>query len=435
MRQKVVSAIVVAGSAAVGASLFAPPLLAQESALDTLRAAARSDAGNAEASLALGRALRRAGRDVEAIQELRRGANQPSGRSGDVAIKLRWETARTYVERREFSQAMAACRTVGALPRGQSAGHACAAETHLLWKRASEALLETSQALANGAQSYEAKVAEGLACELEVKEAEAEASFRQAIAWKGNAPEAHIWLGRLLLRELKHDEGISELRKAVELDPSDPQANYELALTLPPNAESEALLRKAVHDRPTYALALLKLANVEIALNNVAGARAAVDGVMKYDPHEPGSHVIAGRVALLEGHPDDAIREGQAALGLLANSASAKLVIADAYAQKNEIDLAVENYQAAYGFDHTDPTSLVRASEACLAQGRSTSARAFGEKATKEFPAWSPAWVAYGDALAGEKETALARTAYQTALRTTGPLDMVAVQRKLNALR
>jgi predicted negative regulator of RcsB-dependent stress response len=77
----------------------------------------------------------------------------------------------------------------------------------------------------------------------------------------------------------------------------------------------------------------------------------------------------------------------------------------------------------------------VRASQACHAAGRETSAKAFGDKATKEFPDWAPAWVAFGDALAANKELPQARSAYDTALRSRGPLDVAGVQSKIAALK
>jgi tetratricopeptide (TPR) repeat protein len=162
---------------------------------------------------------------------------------------------------------------------------------------------------------------------------------------------------------------------------------------------------------------------------------AAAQEALKADPSDVSSHLVMARVALAEGDLDVAIKEGQAALAIVANSGPAKLIVADAQAKKGEIDLAVEAYQAAYGFDHADPASLVHASEACHAAGRETSAKAFGEKATKEFPDWAPGWVAYGDALAGSKETPAARAAYETALKSRGPVDAAAVRAKIAALR
>jgi tetratricopeptide (TPR) repeat protein len=438
---------ILAGALAFGCAgtLVATGARGQESVMPGVRAAANAAPNDPAAALALGRALRRAGRLGEALVELRRGAALQAGPPGDTAIQLRWEAARAFVQKREVPQALASCRAVGALratpggktpiPGAAAASHACAAEAHLLWKRASEVLAEATLALEGGNKSYEAKVAEGLAHELEVKDADAEASFRQAIAWRPDGAEAHSWLGRLLVRTLKHDDGVSELRRAVALDPTSPELCYELALTLPSGPEAEGLLTTAVHERPTYALAWLHLANVQLDENKLAEARASADACIKNDPREPAAQITAGRVALAEGRFDDAVRFGQAAVGLLANSARARLLVADAYAKKGDIDLAVENYQAASGLDQGDPTPLVRASEECHRQGRDTSARAFGEKATKDFPQWAPGWVAYGDALAAEKELAAARAAYESALKASGPIDAGAVQKKLAALK
>src|SRR5277367_1416918 len=80
---------------ALAVGLAAPVARAQESVLDARRAAARATPSDAGASLQYGVALRRAGRDAEAAQELRRGAALPSGGQGDAGIMLRFELART----------------------------------------------------------------------------------------------------------------------------------------------------------------------------------------------------------------------------------------------------------------------------------------------------------------------------------------------------
>jgi tetratricopeptide (TPR) repeat protein len=403
---------------------------AQESLVDSARAASRAAPMDATLSLRYGLALRRAGHDIEAAQELRRGAGLPGG-SGETGVMLRYELARTAIARRDFWGAMSACRSLGA----GRASHACMAEAHLLWGRATEALPETALALANGNRSYEAKVAEGLAYELEVKDSDAQASFRQAIAWSPERWEAHVALGRLLVRTQKHDEGVASLRHAVELDANGPESAFELARVLLANPESAALLDRAVRERSGYSQALLRLAEVDLELGRLEPARQAAEAAIKSSPTEPAAYIVSGRVSLGEGKPDDALKAGQKALSLLSNSARAKLLIADANAAKGEIDLAIESYQAAYGLDPSDPTSMVRASVACHAAGRDTSARAFGDRATHDFPQWGPGWVALGDALAAQGEIAAAKNAYDTALKSTGPVDAGSVRTKLASLR
>ncbi len=409
--------------------------VAQESSLDGLRASAKAAPNDPNAALSLGRALRRAGHDDEAIVELRRGASLWNGRSGEVSVTLHYELARAHIAKRDFPQAMVQCKVAGGIAGGASAGHACAAEAHLLWKRASEAHFETAAALAANAKSYEAKVAEARALELELKEGPAETLLRDAIALKPDTVDAHVELGHLLLAMGKGDAALVALKQAVLVDPLSPEASYELSRALPPGREAVAALEKALHERPAYAAAVYHLAEVQIDAGRVADARKSATLALRLDPQDATMHVIAGRVSLAEGKPDDAMTEAKAALGILANLASAKLLIADAWAKKGEIDLAVESYQAAWGLDHSDPTALVHASEACHAQGRDTSAKAFGDKATREFPTWGPAWVALGDALASIKEPAAAKTAYETALKNKGPVDRASVEKKMLALK
>ena len=304
-----------------------------------------------------------------------------------------------------------------------------------MWRRASEALLETTAALAGSARSYDAKVDEGLARELELKNAEAEASFREAIAWQGDRAEAHTALGRLLARSEKPEPAVVELRRGAELDPTGPEALFELAQALPAGTEALGLFERAARERPGYGDALRKLALAELVAGNLPEAKSAAEAALNVDPQDSGTLVTYGRVLLALGKPDDAIRAGQSALRILGNLATAKLLIADANAKKGEIDLAIESYQEAYGLDHGDPSALVRASLACQAAGRLTSAKAFGLKATTEFSEWGPAWVAYGDALAADHEDTQARAAYEAARKAHGPIDAVALRRKIAALK
>lgn len=417
-----------------GIVFFTHPGHAQESALDSLKTAAHASPNDPRAALAYGRALRRAGHLGESADELRRGANLFEGRRGETAIALHVELARTAIAKREFGQAMVQCKVVQDLNGGAAEGHACAAEAHLLWRRASEALDETKKALAADKNNLDAKIAEGNALALQLQDAPAEAAFQAAMQLSASDARPHLGLARLYVATAKKDQAVVELKKAVELDPKDPDANYELARLLP-SADALPFLETATRERPTFSEALADRATVDVVLGKLADAKASATAALKLDPQNPNMHVAMGRALLAEGKVDDAAAEGKGALAILGNLASAKLLVADAYAKKGEIDLAVESYQDAWGFDHSDPTSLVNASVACHQAGRDTSATAFALRATQEFPTWGPGWVALGDARASDKDVPGARTAYETALKSQGPVDMASVQKKIAALR
>lgn len=413
----------------------APVVAAQESSLGPLREAAQKSASDPAAALSLGRALRRAGHVDEALVELRRGAALQTGHEPAMAIQLHREIARALIDKRDFGNAVVSCRLVGAQTGGAAAGHACMAEAHLLWRRGSEALGETALALANGNHSVDAKIAEGRALALNLDETKAEASFREAIAWDASSVDAQVALGELLEATHKHDLAVDSLKKAVALDAASPDAQFALGRILPASSpDAITALDRATKERPTFTAAWIVLAQDLLAQNRAADAQKAAESALRGAAQDVNAHVLMGKVWLAQNKPDDALREATLALGIVANSAPAKLLTADVYAQKGEIDLALEQYQAAYGFDHTDATPLLHASAACIKAGRSTSAKAYGDKATKDFPQLAAAWVAYGDALVADKEGANAKAAYDKALTLPG-VDAAAVRAKMSAIK
>ena len=412
---------------------------AQESGVAEAQARAKASPANAEASLGFGQALRRAGREAEALTELRRGLVASGGR-GEIATRLQWEVARTYIARREFEPAMASCRAMTKMPLATGAdvaSHVCAAEAHLLWRRGTEASAEVAEVFKARSPSVEAhyfaKAASGRALELASKDGEAEAAYRDAITLAAVRPEAHVLLGSLLRRTGR--DGLPSLRRAVELDARDPVAQLELGRALPPgSAESFTALERAVAERPTFTDALRALTDGYVGARRLPEAKRTVEAVLKLAPNDVASHVMAGRVALAEGRPDEAVKEGEIASKLMPNHEPSRLLVADAWAKKGEIDLAVEAYQAAFGLDHSDPAPLVNAAQACLAAGRVTSAKAFGLRATKDFVTNAAAWTALGDALAADRDVPGAKAAYETARKTKGA-DAAAIDRKISTLK
>lgn len=420
----------------VALSIGAAPARAQESGVDAARDRAKAAPMSADAALAYGRALRRSGRTTEALSELRRGLGASAGQAGPAAL-LQWEIARTHIARHEFEPAMRMCRSMAKASgsANDAASRVCAAEAHLLWRRGTEAEAELAlvakSKVVPADVDYSAKIATGRASELASRDAQAEAAYRDAIRLDGARPAAHVLLGRVLQRLGK--DGVPSLRKAVELDAHDPVAQLELGRALPEgSAAALAALERSVADRPD-AEALRALAMGYLAASRTADAKKTVEAVLKLAPKDVDAHVAAGRLALAEGRADEAIREGELAAKLMPNAQAARLLVADAWAKKGEIDLAIEAYQAAFGLDHSDPTPLVNASAACLAAGRLTTAKAFSLRATKDFASSAASWSALGDVLAADHDLPGAKAAYETARKARGA-DTAALARKLARL-
>jgi len=413
---------------------------AQESQVNAARDRAKAAPGSAESALSYGSALRRAGRETEALVELRR-AFGASGGKGPLAARVQLEVARTHIAKRDFELAMGTCRAMAKSPDAEPASHVCAAEAHLLWRRGTEADAEIAALARSKSPSVEvqyfAKLASGRSFELASKDAEAEAAYREAIrigdGLSPARPDAHVLLGALLHHTGR--DGTAPLQKAVEIDGHDPIALLELGRALPSGSPSSiGALERSVAERPSSTEALRSLAEGYVAGSRIADAKKVVDQVLKLAPNDVNTHVIAGRVALAEGRADEAIKEGETASKLMPNVQPARLLVADAWAKKGEIDLAVEAYQAAFGLDHSDPTPLVNASAACLAAGRVTSAKAFGVRATKDFATLGIAWAALGDALVADRDVPGAKAAYENAKKARG-VDAATIDRKLSRLK
>lgn len=410
---------------------------AQQSALADAKGRARQAPTSADAAIAYGRALRRAGREAEALAELKRGQVFAKG---DAAAAVRWEIARTHIAKRDFAPAMSACKSIAKVADGAAASRVCAAEAHLLWRRGTEALAELAELgkIPNASADvlFHAKLAEGRSRELDSKDAEAEAAYREAIRLAPGRAEGHVLLGAMLHRTGK--DGVPSLRRAVELDAHDPIAQLELGRALASDparrADAIAAFERAVAERPTLIDALRALTEAYVAASRLPDAKRVAASVLEIAPNDVLAHVVSGRVALADGKPDAAIEAGETALKLMPNEGKAKLLVADAYAKKGEIDLALEAYQKASGLDPLNPAPLVNATNACIAAGRLTSAKAFGQRAVLDFPDHAPSWIAQGDALAADGNPKGARAAYEAAKKARGA-DAAVIEGKLSRLK
>lgn len=406
------------------------PLRAQEQRVEAAQAAAKSDPKSAEASIALGRALRRAGRAKEATTELGRGLAVARGAEQGRA---RYELMRAWADQKHHENAMAACNGI----REEALRRACAAEVHVtVKKRGTEAVPEIEAALKKDAGLYEVKYVEGLTRALMGELGTAEAAFGAAIAKDDKRGEAFLGLGRALEAAGREADAVKAYRRAVAVDGDDPDALYELARLLPPADEARALLEKATKGRPSFGPAWARLAEIHVAARRGADALTAAEAAVKLDAKQADWHAVLAEARVLAKKWDDALLAVKAALALAPYHGRARLAEGDALAGKGDIDQAIQSYQAAYGALRTDPTPLVRAAIACLAAGnRETSAKGFADRATREFPKWAPAWEVAGDVAVLRGERAEAIAAYEKALTGEGPVETRAIKAKLDTIR
>jgi len=408
------------------------PAMAQAHREAAARDAVTADRNDANASLSLGKVLRRGGRHDVALTELNRGSRLPSARP--LALRFGWEIARVQLDRENFQGAMTACRQLAALQGGAALSHACIAHAHMLHKRATEAAPEIAKALSLSPGLYEARVIEGYVKWQEGAQPEAEQAFRAAAAADAQRSEAWLGLGRFLLATGRRPQAVEAFEKAVAADGDDPDTLFALGSVEASRDRAANLLRQAAQGRPSFGAAHAKLGEALVALGRMPEAETAARAALQCTGVDPDWHALLGEILLAKGQADQALQSAEAGLRLINNHARSKLLQADAWSAKGDIDLAIEAWQLSFGLARTIPTPLVHGALGCLANNRPTTAKAFADRALHSFPNWAPAWEASGDVAAKANDKAAARNAWQKALTAEGPVDKDAVRRKLAAL-
>jgi len=413
---------------AAGLSLVTPG--ARADPISDLKARAKAVTEPVEV-LDVARGLLRAGLLPDAATALRNAFGKARG--NDVLSDLHLELERVYVAQREGKRAVRECDQLHKLSAFKE--QLCVAEAQLLSRRGSVALPAAEQALRLVPGDYDSLVAKGRALSQLGKPAEAEAAFRDAMAAVPGRGEALRFLAELLTAEGRDADALTALSDARRLAPDDPDVLLAYGAAAKPGPEARASLERAILLRPGFAAAEARLGCVLAELGELDKAEQALTHALQAEPRQADWHAALGEVYLSKSNPDAATREAHAALSIVANHGAAKLVEAKALSAKGDIDLAIEAFEAAYGFARMDPRVLLDAARACLKGKRPTTARAFAERATEDFPKSSAAWEVEGDVAVVLKEVPLARQAYAKALSGEGPADKDAIRRKLGAVR
>lgn len=124
-----------------------------------------------------------------------------------------------------------------------------------------------------------------------------------------DTPESRSLRGVTLCHEGKFDEGIAELRAAIEAEPRNPAFHSNLGLMLhlvDRNAEAEASLKRALMLAPNFPHALANMSLVAKAAGDFAGAERAARGAIAADPRHVQARVNLAQALLAQGKFTDA---------------------------------------------------------------------------------------------------------------------------------
>jgi TolB-like protein len=174
----------------------------------------------------------------------------------------------------------------------------------------------------------------------------AEQSFRRAISLNPSYANAHLWYGINCLSPLaRHDEALSELRAAQELDPLSIRiaASIGLAFHLAGNHDDAiAQCRYTIELDEGFWLTHLFLGSSQLALADMAGARNAFQTAVDLSQGDPGALAALAQCHAIDGR----LAEADRILNGLLNLARARYVpaseIACIYASLHQTDLSLQ---------------------------------------------------------------------------------------------
>lgn len=429
MHQKnvIVLVLLAALSLGVGAHAFA-----QATELDRLAAAASAAPRDYEASRAYGMGLLRAGRFRDAERQLGRAARLgPRG-----SLEPLFDVARASIASGDHRAAQRACRALGRIEKAAVLTHICDARADLMWNRSARAFEEIEAALAIDGSHYEALYALGEAHRLRAAVSEAESAYGRAATARPASAEPHLGLGRLYFAAGRSADAIRELRRALELDPTWPDVQYELgrALSATANEEARRLLESATLGRPTFGEAHVALGDARLAAGMATEAESAYRAAIALDDEMAAAHSGLGRALASHGDWAGAETSLNRALELVANDAGATLTLGDVYAHTDREEESFEVYRHAADLDPRNPEGLLRAARLALERGRQVLASGFLDRILDRMPDNAAALSLYGDVMRIRNDRTRARDYYTRALAGTGAFDRAHVETALSEL-
>jgi len=227
----------------------------------------------------------------------------------------------------------------------------------------------------------------------------AEAAFRKAVDLQPELEMAHRGLGLALRARGQDEAALRELQAATQLDPSDVDAHYALAMTAwalsnqssasqrargAPLQDYGALaageFRKLAALRPQDASLRQILAQIDLEQGRKEDGLSEAQEAARLAPDNPEPHVVLGRAYFAGGEEEKAAAEYEKALRLNPKEGEAYLALGQMRFFQRRYPQAAENFQQAIQVSPNLASAYAGMAEVLLQQGRSAEARTMLEK-------------------------------------------------------
>jgi superkiller protein 3 len=231
---------------------------------------------------------------------------------------------------------------------------------------------------------------------------EAVASYRRAIELDPKDALAPYNLGNALYQQGKVEEAVACFRRAIELDPKFALAHNNLGNALYQQGKVEeavACYRRAIELDPKDALAHNNLGNALYQQGKVEEAVACIRRAIELDPKDTGAHSNLGNALLKQGKVDDAVAYFRRAIELDPKLALAHSNLGNALLQQGKVDDAVACFHRAIDLDPKLAIAHYNLGNALMMQGKVDEAVACYRRAIELDPKHAESHCNFGHAL------------------------------------
>jgi tetratricopeptide (TPR) repeat protein len=203
------------------------------------------------------------------------------------------------------------------------------------------------------------------------------------------------------------------LKKAIELSPGDPQLRVDLAQVLVRGGQDDRALKTlqdAVAESPESLAAQEQIFRIQIARNDLKGARETADAVKSARPDLPLGDFLAGLVNQAEGRKDAAMASFEAAIKLQPNAAEPLAALTALLVVQGRSEDAIARLRRVSEEQPRNAAARNLLGEVLASRTRMAEATAAFDEAIGLAPAWwvphrgkAAAQVAAGDSSAAEQ--------------------------------